>query len=74
LPDWLGCVGHVASRVLVAGWFSTTNPRPLAEAVGRLRRDKTVCYIQFHGVGDDLFAETRTAATLDEFMVQARGG
>lgn len=72
LGDWLVCVGNVMERVIVAGWFSSTNPKPLAEAVGRLRRARTLCYVQFHGVGADPFVELRTAGTLAELLDQIR--
>ena len=72
LPSWLQCVGNVTQFVAVAGWFSSTNPKPLAEAVSALRPSKVVCYVQFHGVGADPFLNLRTANTLAEFLEQVK--
>jgi len=73
LANWLTCVGNVTERVIVAGWFSSTNPRPLASAVARLRRSRLTCYVQFHGVGEDPFRDLRTAETLAQLLEQVRG-
>lgn len=72
LPAFLEMAGAISHRVLVAGWFSTTSPVPLALAVRRVPRERLVCYVQFHGVGDDPFRDLRTATTLADFLHQAK--
>lgn len=71
LPDWLACAGNVTERVIVIGWFCSTNPKPLADAAARLRATHRLVYVQFHGVGNDPFRDMRTAQTLDELLKQA---
>lgn len=70
LADWLPCVANVREFIAIAGWFATTSPGPLARAAERVRRSKLCCYVQFHGTGPDLFADMRTAWTLEELHQQ----
>lgn len=66
---WLRCAEATCDLVAVAGWYSSTNPKPLADALAGLRR-RPLVYVQFHGVGDDPFRVLRTAASLEEFFAQ----
>jgi hypothetical protein len=70
LANWLPCVANVRDFIAVAGWFATTSPLPLARAVERVSPRKLCCYIQFHGVGPDVFAPMRTAHDLTELSAQ----
>ena len=69
LTPFLRCGQNVTDLIAVAGWFSSTNPKPLASAVDSLRRRPPV-YVRFFGAGDDPFAGSRTALTLDQLIEQ----
>jgi hypothetical protein len=71
LPAWLQCMQNVTSFIVVAGWYCSTNPEPLARAVRPLRDSRLRVYVQCRGVGGDAFAGHRTANTLDELIAQA---
>lgn len=70
LPAWATCVGNVTDLVVIAGWYCSTNPVPLASAARSIRRGAMLCYVQCRGPGGDPFAELRTAQTLDELLRQ----
>lgn len=71
LPAWLACIGNVVDLIVVAGWYCSTNPEPLARAVRSLNRKRVVVYVQCRGVGDDPFSELRTATSMAEVVAQA---
>lgn len=70
LSAWLACLNNVTNLIVVAGWYCSTNPEPLARAVRSLNRDRTLVYVQCRGLGDDPFRGLRTADSLDELVVQ----
>jgi hypothetical protein len=71
LPAWLRCVNNVTDFIVVAGWYCSTSPEPLARAVRAVRWQRMMVYVQCRGVGDDPFDDMRTAFSLDELIVQA---
>lgn len=70
LPAWLRCMGNVTDLIVVAGWYCSTNPEPLARAVRSLDRGRAFVYVQCRGVGDDPFLGTRTAHSLEQLVAQ----
>jgi hypothetical protein len=70
LSPWLTCVHNVCELVAVAGWYSATNPKPLATALRRLARWRVACYVQCHIAGDDPFDDLLTAFSLDQLIEQ----
>jgi hypothetical protein len=71
LSDWLRCLNNVTDFIVVAGWYCSTNPEPLALAVRRLQWKRLLVYVQCMGVGDDPFCDMRTAHSLEELIAQA---
>jgi hypothetical protein len=71
LTPWLACVNNVTDLIVVAGWYCSTNPEPLARAVRLLDGERAMIYVQCRGVGDDPFEELRTAHSLEELVAQA---
>lgn len=71
LPNWLACMNNVTDFIVVAGWYCSTNPEPLARAVRRLNWRRMMVYVQCRGVGDDPFVDMRTAHSLEELIAQA---
>jgi hypothetical protein len=72
MPGWLAALGNVMDQIVVAGWYCSTNPEPLARAVRPLARERVAVYVQCRGVGGDPFADLRTADNLDQLIEQAR--
>jgi hypothetical protein len=70
MPAWVTCIGNVTELVVIAGWYCSTNPKPLASAARALAPLRMRCYVQCHGVGGDPFIDLRTAATLSELIDQ----
>lgn len=70
LPAWLRCMGNVTDLIVVAGWYCSTNPEPLARAVRSLNGERVAVYVQCRGVGDDPFVDLRTAHSLEELVAQ----
>lgn len=70
MPAWVTCIGNVTKLMVIAGWYCSTNPIPLANAARSLRRSALLCYVQCRGVGGDPFADLRTAETLDGLVDQ----
>ena len=70
LSPWLTCLNNVTDLIVVAGWYCSTNPEPLARAVRPLNRGRALVYVQCRGVGDDPFRELRTAHSLSELVAQ----
>jgi hypothetical protein len=71
LPDWMKCINNTAELIVVAGWYCSTNPEPLARAVRSVQWSRMLVYVQCRGVGDDPFVDMRTAQSLDELILQA---
>lgn len=74
LSDWLCCLGKVTDLIVVAGWYCSTAPEPLARAVQTLDRRRVAVYVQCRGVGGDPFAGLRTADSLEELIAQVTFG
>ena len=70
LSPWLTCIGKVTDLVVIAGWYCSTNPEPLARATKNLDRARACIYVQCRGVGDDPFEGLRTADSLSELVAQ----
>jgi hypothetical protein len=70
MPDWATCLGNVTEVMVIAGWYCSTNPVPLASAARSLRKRDLLCYVQCRGVGGDPFEVLRTAQTLDALIDQ----
>jgi hypothetical protein len=70
LPGWATCLGNVTELMVLAGWYCSTNPVPLASAARGLRKNDLLCYVQCRGVGGDPFETLRTAQTLGELITQ----
>jgi hypothetical protein len=70
MPGWATCVGNVTELVVVAGWYCSTNPVPLAEAARSLRNGVMLCYVRCYGIDRDYFSELRTAETLEDLIIQ----
>jgi hypothetical protein len=68
MPAWATCVSNVTDLVVVAGWYCSTNPVPLATAARSLRRGTLACSVQCRGVGGDPFVPLRTSETLEELV------
>lgn len=71
LTAWLRCVNNVTDFIVVAGWYCSTNPEPLARAVRSVNWARMLVYVQCRGVGDDPFVDMRTAHSLEELVAQA---
>jgi hypothetical protein len=70
MPGWVTCIGNVTEVVVIAGWYCSTNPIPLATAARSLNGRRLLCYVQCRGVGGDPFETLRTAQTLDVLIDQ----
>lgn len=70
LPSWLRCMGNVTELIVVAGWYCSTSPDPLARAVRSLDGERVAVYVQCRGVGGDPFAGLRTADSLEDLVTQ----
>lgn len=70
LPAWLRCIHNVTDLIVIAGWYSSTNPIPLARAARGADWDRLLCYVQCHGPGRDPFVDARTAHSLGELSEQ----
>jgi hypothetical protein len=71
MTPWLTCIGNVTDLIVVAGWYCSTNPLPLASAVRCVNGDRARVYVQCRGVGGDPFADLRTANSLEQLIEQA---
>lgn len=72
LTDWMRCINNVVDLIVVAGWYSSTNPVPLAMAVRRVRWERLLVYVQCHGPGDDPFEDMRTAHSVEALSAQVK--
>jgi hypothetical protein len=71
--DWLTRVAPQLHLIAFAGWYCSTDPRRIAQALRRLNGRFNPVYAQCHGPGDDHFDDLLTAFDLAQLVTQING-
>jgi hypothetical protein len=70
LGEWLGKVAPSLHLIAFAGWYCSTDPRMIAQALRRLTGRFNPVYAQCHGPGDNHFDDLLTAFDLTQLVAQ----